>query len=77
MGWSKIAFNAIFDGGSEGYQLLVIGSKILIVANVISVSSSGNTYNYIAAAQFNRNYITILNFEAKNISPPIVAELET
>ena len=51
--------------------------KILTVAKVITVSNSGNTYNYIAAAQFNRNYITILNFEATNISPPIVAELET
>ena len=36
-----------------------------------------NTHNYLAAARFTRDYLKILNFDTKNLSPPTVFELET
>ena len=51
--------------------------KILILAKVIAGSISQNTYNYIAVARFNREYLKISNFEAKNLSPPTFFEIKT
>ena len=61
----------------EGYPMLFTGSKILILAKVIAGSISQNTYNYIAVARFNRKYLKISNFEAKNLSPPTFFEIKT
>ena len=77
MGWSKIIFNASFEEGREGYQMLITGSKILIVAKIITVSSLQNTYNYIAVARFNCDYLKIENFELKNLSSSTFFDLET
>ena len=77
MGWSKIIFNASFEEGREGYQMLITGSKILIVAKIITVSSLQNTYNYIAVARFNCNYLEILNSEAKILPPPTFSEIKS
>ena len=51
--------------------------KILILAGFIVFSKFQNTYNYFAAARFTRDYLKILNFDTKNLSPPTVFELET
>ena len=71
----KILFYAIFVEGKQSYQMLFTRSKKLIVAGFISFSKSQNTYNYIAAARFTRDYLKILNFDTKNLST--VFELET
>ena len=57
--------------------MLFTGSKILILAGFIAFSKLQNTYNYLAAARFTRDYLKILNFDTKNLSPPTVFELET
>ena len=73
----KIIFNVIFIEGRQSYQMLFTGSKILILAGFIAFSKLQNTYNYLAAARFTRDYLKILNFDTKNLSPPTVFELET
>ena len=44
---------------------------------VIAFGKSQNTYGYLAATRFTRDYLKILNFETKNLSPPSFFELET
>ena len=41
--------------------------KILILAGFIAFSKLQNTYNYLAAARFTRDYLKILNFDTKNL----------
>ena len=69
-------FYAIVVEGKQSYQMLFTRSKKLIVAGFIAFSKSQNTYNYIAAARFTRDYLKILNFDTKNLSPTVF-ELET
>ena len=57
--------------------MLFTGSNILILAGFIAFSKLQNTYNYLAAARFTCDYLKILNFDTKNLSPPTVFELET
>ena len=57
--------------------MLFTGPKILIVAGFIAFSKFQNTYNYLEAARFTRDYLKILNFDTKSLSPPTVFELET
>ena len=66
-----------FVEGKQSYQMLFTGSKILILAGFIAFSKSQNTYNNLAVARFTRDYLKILNFDTKNLSPPTVFELET
>ena len=68
-------------GGSQTENIILCyffrGQKILIVAGFIEFSKSQNTYNYLAAARFTRDYLKILNFDTKNLSSPTVFEQET
>ena len=48
-----------------------------MLAGFIAFSKLQNTYNYLAAACFTCDYLKILNFDTKNLSPPTVFELET
>ena len=57
--------------------MLFTGSKILILAVFIPFSKSQNTYSYLATARFTRDYLKILDFDAKNLSSSTVFELET
>ena len=57
--------------------MLFTRSKILILAGFTPFSKSQNTYNYLAAARYTRDYLKILNCGTKNLSPPTVFELET
>ena len=50
---------------------------MLILAGFIPFSKLQNTYNYLASARLTRDYLKILNFDTKNLSPPTVFELET
>ena len=56
--------------------MLFTGSKILILAGFIAFSKLQNTYNYLAAARFTRDYLKTLNFDTKILSPTFF-ELET
>ena len=56
-------------------MLFTPDQKILILVGFIAFSKSQNTYNYLAAACFTRNYLKALNFDTK--TPPTVFELET
>ena len=51
--------------------MLFTVSKILILAGFIAFSKLQNTYNYLAAAHFTRDYLKILNFDTKNLSPTV------
>ena len=73
----KIIFNVIFVEGRQSYQILFTGSKKMVLIGFIGFSKLQNTYNYLAAARFTRNYLKIFNFDTKNLSPPTVFELET
>ena len=57
--------------------MLLPDQNIFILAGFIAFSKSQNTYNYLAAARFTRDYLKILNFDIKNVSPPPVFEIET
>ena len=50
--------------------------KILILAGFIAFSKSQSTYNYLAATRFTRDYLKILYFDTKKLSPTVF-ELET
>ena len=41
---------------------------------LIAFTKSQNTYNYLAAVRFTRDYLKILNFDTKNLSSPTVFE---
>ena len=57
----------------EGMQMLFTGSKnIDPIAGCIAFSKSQNTYNYLVAALFTCDYLKILYFDNKNLSPPTV-----
>ena len=49
----------------------------MLFTGFIAFSKFKNTYYYITAVCFTRDYLEILNFDTKNLSPPTVFELET
>ena len=51
--------------------------KILFLTWFIAISNLDFTYNYIAVARFNRDYLKIENFELQNLSSPTFFELST
>ena len=58
--------------------MLFTGSKNIDPSRIYRILKKlQNTYNYLAAARFTHDYLKILNFDTKNLSPPTVFELET
>ena len=64
----KIIFNVIFVEGRQSYQMLFTGSKNIDPSRIYRIFKL-----FIAFS----NYLKILNFDTKNLSPPTVFELET
>ena len=56
--------------------MLFTGSKNIDPSRIYRIFKLQNTYNYLAAARFTRDYLKILNFDTKNLSPTVF-ELET
>ena len=74
----KIIFHVIFVEGRQSYQMLFTGSKNIDpsrIYRIFKIAKYIQKYNYLAAVCFTRDYLKILNFDTKNISPPTVFEL--
>ncbi len=54
-----LVFMPVLKRTSRATRCLLPDQKILLIAKVIAVSSSPNTYNYIVVARFNRDYLNI------------------
>ena len=52
--------------GMKGYQILFTGSKILFLSGVIATQNLDFTYDYIAVARFNRDYLKTMFFQFQN-----------
>ena len=44
---------------------------------IFKIAKYIQTYNYLAVVRFTRDYLKILKFVTKNLSPPTVFELQT
>ena len=71
LGMGKIEFVAVFDRRQCKLPDVFYGiKKILIVAKVITFLNPENTYNYIKRANFNRDFLKMVNFDTKIDTSP-------
>ena len=85
----KIFLYAIFVEGKQSYQMLFTGSKNIDPSRIYCIFKIANyadnctlsvtvaSIKYTTVHIFTCDYLKILNFDTKNLSPPAVFELET